>query len=175
VHTTGESAVSTVTAAQAGDHQALEALVETSMPLVYNIVGRALEGHTDVDDVVQETMLRVVNNLSDLRDPERYRSWLVAIAMRQVRERRRLRQARPLAALPDEAADPGADFVDLSILRLGLSGQRREAAEATRWLEPEERQLLSLWWLEASGELTRAELARPPNSPPSTRPSGYSE
>lgn len=31
--------------------------------------------------------------------------------------------------------------------------------EATRWLEEDERELLSLWWLEAAGELTRAELA----------------
>jgi RNA polymerase sigma factor (sigma-70 family) len=148
-----------VVAARAGDQQALDALVEGWLPLVYNIVGRALEGHADVDDVVQETMLRVINGLSDLQDPERFRSWLVAIAMRQVRERWRAQNVRPSAELPDEAADPGADFVDLSILRLGLTGQRREVAEATRWLEPEERQLLAVWWLEAAGELTRAELA----------------
>ena len=159
MRTTGELAAGLVTAAQAGDQQALQALVERSLPLVYNIVGRALDGHADVDDVVQETLLRVVNNLSELREPDRFRSWLVAIAIRQVRDRWRLRQARPLSELPDEAADPGADFVDLSILQLGLSGQRREVAEATRWLEPEERQLLSLWWLEAADELTRAELA----------------
>ena len=54
---------------------------------------------------------------------------------------------------------PEADFADLAILRLALSGQRREAVEATRWLEDEEREVLSLWWLEAAGELTRAELA----------------
>jgi RNA polymerase sigma factor (sigma-70 family) len=159
MHTAEAPDAATVTAARAGDRRALEALVEGWMPLVYNIVGRALDGHVDVDDVVQETMLRVVHGLPGLQDPERFRSWLVAIAMRQVRERWRARQARPAAVLPDEAVDPGADFVDLSILRLGLAGQRQEVAEATRWLEPDERQLLSLWWLEAAGELTRAELS----------------
>jgi hypothetical protein len=39
------------------------------LPLVYNIVGRALSGHAGVDDVVQETMLRAVRGLGDLRDP----------------------------------------------------------------------------------------------------------
>ena len=76
----------TVVAAQAGHQAALDELVAGYLPLVYNIVGRALAGHADVDDVVQETMLRVVNGLPGLRDPESFRSWLVAIAVRQVRE-----------------------------------------------------------------------------------------
>ncbi len=47
-----------IAAAQAGDGQARDRIVTESMPLVYNIVGRALHGHADVDDVAQETMLR---------------------------------------------------------------------------------------------------------------------
>jgi RNA polymerase sigma factor (sigma-70 family) len=147
----------TVVAAQAGDQRALDELVAGYLPLVYNVVGRALAGHSDVDDVVQETMLRVVDGLGQLRSPESFRSWLVAIAMRQVRDRGR-RVVRAPEPVPD-VADPGADFVDLTLLRLELSGQRREVAEATRWLEGNDRELLSVWWLEASGELTRAELA----------------
>ncbi|MFF3150434.1 sigma-70 family RNA polymerase sigma factor, partial [Streptomyces sp. NPDC057927] len=45
------------------------------------------------------------------------------------------------------------------VLRLQEEGQRREVAEAVRWLDDEDRQLLSLWWLEVAGELTRRELA----------------
>ncbi len=74
----------TIAAAQDGDRRALDELVEGWLPLVYNIVGRALNGHADVDDVVQETMLRAVGNLGSLRDPDSFRSWLVAIAMRQI-------------------------------------------------------------------------------------------
>ena len=148
----------TVVAAQAGDQRAVDELVAGYLPLVYNIVGRALAGHGDVDDVVQETMLRVVHGLGALRDPGSFRSWLVAITMRQVRERGR-RLARVGDSELADVADPGADFVDLTLLRLELSGQRREVAEATRWVDPDDRELLSLWWLEAAGELTRAELA----------------
>ncbi|MEV0476127.1 sigma-70 family RNA polymerase sigma factor [Streptomyces prunicolor] len=154
--------VAVVVAARAGDPQAVEHLVRGCLPLVYNIVGRALDGHSDVDDVVQDTMLRALDGLPGLEEPERFRSWLVAIAVRQVRDRWRGRQARPQSDLPDEAVQevaPEADFADLAILRLALSGQRREAVEATRWLEDEEREVLSLWWMEAAGELTRAELA----------------
>ncbi|MEU8233874.1 sigma-70 family RNA polymerase sigma factor [Actinoplanes sp. NPDC048967] len=148
----------TVVAARAGDPAAVDRLVAGYLPLVYTIVGRALDGHADVDDVVQDTMLRVLRNLGDLREPEAFRSWLVAITVRQVRERYRVRRSAPDTLLPDDVRDPGADFTDLAITRLELAGQRRETAEATRWLDEDNRELLSLWWLEASGELTRDEI-----------------
>jgi RNA polymerase sigma factor (sigma-70 family) len=148
----------TVVAARAGDPAAVDRLVAGYLPLVYTIVGRALEGHADVDDVVQDVMLRVLRNLGDLREPEAFRSWLVAITVRQVRERFRARRGAPEALVHEDVRDPGADFTDLAITRLELSGQRRETAEATRWLDEDNRELLSLWWLEASGELTRDEI-----------------
>ncbi|MEO3926013.1 sigma-70 family RNA polymerase sigma factor [Micromonosporaceae bacterium B7E4] len=150
----------TVVAARAGDADALDALVVSSLPLVYNIVGRALHGHADTDDVVQETLLRMVRHLAGLRDPAAFRSWLVAIAVRQVRDWQQGRAAlRAPDAGPDEVADPGADFAELTVVRLGLTDQRREVAEATRWLDPDDRELLALWWLEETGELDRADLA----------------
>ncbi|MEV6759680.1 sigma-70 family RNA polymerase sigma factor [Streptomyces sp. NPDC051105] len=152
----------TITAAQDGDQHALDQLVAGSLPFVYNVVGRALGGHLDVDDVVQDTMISVVAGLDGLREAELFRSWLVAIAMQKVRERWRVQQNRPAPGFLDEvleAQDPSADFVEATILQLGLSGQRREVTEATRWLDPAERELLSVWWLEASGQFTRAELA----------------
>ncbi|GHI02043.1 RNA polymerase [Streptomyces cellostaticus] len=157
-HTVESAAL--VTAARAGDPHAQDALVSAYLPLVYNIVGRALNGSVDVDDVVQDTMLRALDALDGLRTPESFRSWLVAIAMNQVRAHWQDRQFT--AAAVEEAedlADPGADFVDLTMVQLQLSGQRRETALATRWLEPDDRGLLSLWWLECAGELTRGEVA----------------
>ncbi|MGW2227058.1 sigma-70 family RNA polymerase sigma factor [Streptomyces formicae] len=153
-----------VRAAQDGNQQAQDALVAEYLPLVYNIVGRALNGHADVDDVVQETMLRVLGGLDGLRSPETFRSWLVAITMNQIRGHWRERATGEIPTggqLGDgyDVVDPGADFVDLTITRLGLSGQRRETAEATRWLDEDDRALLSLWWLESAGELTRTEVA----------------
>ncbi|WP_371649816.1 MULTISPECIES: sigma-70 family RNA polymerase sigma factor [unclassified Streptomyces] len=157
-----EYGTATVEAARAGDQQAQDELVAACLPLVYNIVGRALNGHADVDDVVQESVLRMLDGLAGLRDPGSFRSWVVAITMNQLRQYWQRARTRPDGTGIQETCDlpdPGADFVDLTILRLGLSGQRREAAEATRWLEPEDRGLLSLWWLETAGCLTRAEVA----------------
>ncbi|MFJ8693818.1 sigma-70 family RNA polymerase sigma factor [Streptomyces roseolilacinus] len=161
MHRDSEHVPELVSAARAGDGRARERLVEDYLPLVYNVVGRALDGHADVDDVVQDTMFRALDGLGGLREPSRFRSWLVAIAMNQIRRRWNDRRQAPVVSLERvvERPDPAGDFVDLTILRLGLSGQRREVAEATRWLDEDDRALLSLWWQEASGRLTRAELA----------------
>lgn len=152
-----------VAAARAGDQAALDRLVADCLPLVYNIVGRALDGHDDVDDVVQETLLRVVRGLGELRDPAAFRSWMVAIAVRQVRDREQSRKASWHHQTGLDAAelipDPASDFAAVTILRLGLTDQRREIAEATRWLDHDDRTLLALWWLEETGELGRSELA----------------
>jgi RNA polymerase sigma factor (sigma-70 family) len=152
-----------VFAAQRGDQWALDEVIAAYLPLVYNIVGRALQGNADVDDVVQETMLRAVNGIPGLRDPAAFRSWLVSIAIREVRDSRSRGSRQPVGDGGLEQlqgiSDPGADFVDLTILRLGLSDQRRETAEATRWLDEADRDLLALWWLETAGQITRAELA----------------
>jgi RNA polymerase sigma factor (sigma-70 family) len=152
-----------VAAARRGDRRALEALAAQSMPLVYNIVARSLAGRVDVDDVVQETLLRVVRHLGELRDPAAYRSWLVAITVRQVRDHAQSRRASELRTADldaaEEIADPGAEVADLAAVRLSLEQQRREVAQASQWLEPEDRVLLTLWWLEEIGEVDRAGLA----------------
>lgn len=151
-----------VSAARAGDPRAVDGLVSRSLPLVYNLVGRALDGHHDVDDVVQETLLRVVRGLNRLEDPSVYRAWMVAITVRQIRDwmrdRRRDRQKHEPMDRVTQVPDPASDFASLTVLRLQLDDDRREVVEATRWLDDDHRELLSLWWLEETGQLSRAEV-----------------
>ncbi|MEV4414123.1 sigma-70 family RNA polymerase sigma factor, partial [Catellatospora sp. NPDC049609] len=152
-----------VRAAQAGDRRALEALIAAYLPFVYTIVRRALDSAADVDDVVQETMLRGVRELRDLRDPHTFRAWLGVIAVRQVSSHlRRRRTDDAQGADVDDlvgVADANASFEDVTALRLGMAAQRRQAARAARWLDHDDRVLLSLWWTEVAGGLTRTELA----------------
>ncbi|MEU9028952.1 sigma-70 family RNA polymerase sigma factor [Streptomyces sp. NPDC048383] len=152
-----------VVAAQAGDARAREELIAGYLPLVYNIVRRALSGHADVDDVVQETLLRVVRDLPALRAPDSFRSWLVSITLRQIHthgQRQRVFAGR--TAVIDEALhipDAGPEPEDATILRLHVSDERRQIAEARRWLDPDHRVLLSLWWQERAGLLSREDIA----------------
>ncbi|MFG2039131.1 sigma-70 family RNA polymerase sigma factor [Dactylosporangium sp. NPDC048998] len=152
-----------VAAAQAGDGRAIDELMAAYLPLVYTIVRRALVGHlAAVDDVVQDTMLRALRQLPSLREPDRFRAWIAAIAVRQAAtylQSERLTAGRN-AALDNVAGVPDAvDFEDLTLLRLELAGQRRQVGQAVAWLDPDDRVLWSLWWLEVGEELSRAELA----------------
>ncbi|QQC87166.1 sigma-70 family RNA polymerase sigma factor [Streptomyces alfalfae] len=152
-----------VVAAQRGDQRARDELVSAYLPLLYNIVGRALSGHADVDDVVQETLLRAVRDLPALRAPESFRSWLVSIALRQINTYwQRQRTLADRTTLLDEALpvpDAAAPLEDTTILRLRMSEERGQAVEASRWLDPEHRVLLSLWWQECAGLLSRQDIA----------------
>src|SRR5208283_2834055 len=67
-----EPSADTVIAAQRGDRTALDGLISAYLPLLYNIAGRAMNGHAGVDDVVQETLLRVIRGIRDLRDPQAF-------------------------------------------------------------------------------------------------------
>lgn len=149
--------------AQQGDARARDALVAEYLPLLYNVVGRALSGHVDVDDVVQETLLRAVRDLKDLRSPESFRPWLLAIAVHQIdgHLRRQRTADERTAAVDDARALPGdVALENETVLRMELSDERRRVAEAARWLDPGFRAVLGLWWQETAGLLSRPELAK---------------
>ncbi|MEU4623309.1 sigma-70 family RNA polymerase sigma factor [Actinoplanes sp. NPDC023801] len=151
-----------VVAARNGDRHAEQQLLAAHLPMLYRIVGRALGGHADVDDVVQETVLRAHRDLPSLRAPASFRSWLVAIAMRQTSSRLRAwQQDRERTAALDDAADlpdPDAEFAEVTLLRLGMSAQRRQVAHAARWLDRDDQELAALWWQELMGDLGRPEV-----------------
>ena len=159
----GTIETSLVVAAQAGDRHALDELVAASLPLVYSIVRRAMNGHADVDDVVQDVMVRALRQLPTLRQVESFRSWLAAIAVHQISTHLHRRVAGERRAAPlDEATempDPAAEVESVTTLEADLSAQRRQVVRAGRWLDPDHRVVLSLWLLESAGELTRADIA----------------
>jgi RNA polymerase sigma factor (sigma-70 family) len=156
-----DAATARVEAARAGDPAALDAVAGEYLPLVYNIVRRSLRHSADVDDVVQETMLQLVRGVGALRDPARLRAWLVAITVNQIRDHQRSAfRAQASTSIEDrvDLPDPSGEFVERTLLQLDVSGQRRETQQAAQWLDPDQRELLSVWWLEVSGHLTRPEV-----------------
>ncbi|MGW3044880.1 CAP domain-containing protein [Kitasatospora sp. NPDC001159] len=155
------------TRARSEDDETTARLLTEALPLAYNIVGRALDGCPDTDEAVRAAVARaaVVRARRAHGGPDapaRFRVRLMATAVDEVRRHRRAvraMSAAPGSGGPEEPARPTVDFVDLTVVRLELAGERREIAEATRWLGDTGWDVLALWWLEACGALDRPELA----------------
>ncbi len=81
--------------ARGGDRWAEEALYRRHVRAVTNAVTRLLGRTADADDVVQDTFVRALERLEDLRDGAAFRSWVQRIAVtlchRRFRKRKLLR------------------------------------------------------------------------------------
>ena len=85
--------------AVAGDRWAEEALFRRHAAVVAGTVTRLLGDRTEAEDVVQDTFITALEKLGTLREPQAVRSWLLAIAVRDVQQRFRRRKLRRLLGL----------------------------------------------------------------------------
>ncbi len=137
-----------VTAAKAGDRQALEALLSRHQGRVYRFGRKMCGDDEDAADVVQETLLAAARTLPEFREASSVSTWLYTIARSFCIKRRRTSKFAPtsMESLDEEAgpggavADPGRSPEEVAAgrqLQLAL-----DAAIAT--LEPMYREVLVL-------------------------------
>lgn len=107
-----------VVAAAEGDRAAWDALVDRFSGLVWGVArGHRLQG-TDAADVFQTTWLRLVENLTRIRDPQRVGAWLATTARREslrmiaARNRETAQEPETLDLIADDSAP-----VDTELLR----------------------------------------------------------
>ena len=130
-----------LTRARAGEREAFTALVEQRHAELVRIA-YAVTGDLDAArDVAQLAWIKAWQRLPTIREPERIRAWLIAIAANEARQhlrarrRRRMRELTPLG--PDEL--PGPDTV--------TSADRLDLDAALVRLEPADRGLLAMRYL----------------------------
>jgi len=82
--TTMENESALACAAQRGDKEALQLLLNRNWGWLKGLVYSVLADTQDLDDVLQEVCLRVITRIHTLREPERFRAWLAAVARREV-------------------------------------------------------------------------------------------
>jgi RNA polymerase sigma-70 factor, ECF subfamily len=80
-------------------------------------VARRLRNPADVDDVVQETLVKVHQGVGTLNDGERFGAWVYRIAERSIADAMRARARLPLAAAPDAKPDHSADSAEATDLQ----------------------------------------------------------
>lgn len=143
-------------AARTGDREALRELLVRNWGwlkgLAYSVVGSS----QDVDDCLQDICVRVIDKIDTLREPERFRPWLAAVAKRRALRFRQERSRRP-ASLDEESAERRCDekagqFIQ-NMERKERCGQVLEAVAA---LPQKYREVFVLAY---SGELTYGQMA----------------
>ena len=92
--------------ALAGGPQDFEFLVRRYGLRVYAVTFAVLGSRAEAEDAAQDTFLKAYRQRGRLREPERFASWLLAIARHQALDHLRRRRFVPL---PDDAADRLAD------------------------------------------------------------------
>ena len=133
--------------AQNGDRRALDLLVERHHPAVTRLLWRFVRRRADLEDLVQDTFLRMVRGLGDWREDQPFSHWLLRIATNVGRDYFRRQSVRQRHAAdgansdtppeaPDSAPDPAA------------RAAANEAKELLAHLSPDERALLTLYHLE---------------------------
>jgi RNA polymerase sigma-70 factor (ECF subfamily) len=135
-----------VAAAQAGDQAAFARLVDRFSRDVYGKAFSILKNHTDADDVVQETFIRVYRALPGFRWESSFRTWIITIATRQALSYRERVQKQP------ESLEMEAEGFEHPALRVEASQNtwildqeaRRLLAEALPKLPPRQKQALTL-------------------------------
>lgn len=146
---TDEAADALVTAAASGDELAWAQLVRRYTPLVLSVIRSYDLNRADTADVNQTVWLRLVENLTRLRDPSALASWLATTTRRECfRALRAGRRTQPFDPYDDSVGSP----VDASLLMDTATPDenvlRAERYQALRdgfaQLSPRCQQLLSL-------------------------------
>ena len=129
-----------VAAIVAGDPDGLAAAYDRYAPGLYAYCQSLLTEPADAADAVQDTFIIAAAKLSALRDQDRLRPWLYAVARNECR--RRLRAAGHAAPL-DEAAEVTDDTNDLGS-DLEQAELREVVWSALGGLTPSEREIIEL-------------------------------
>src|ERR1700738_5468439 len=85
-------------AAQAAKRREFEERLAECGPLAYRVARGVLRNDADAEDVAQEALLRAYRRFDRLRDPQRFRGWLVRMVFRLGLDFARSRQRRALRA-----------------------------------------------------------------------------
>ncbi len=99
-----------VEAARHGDREAFEALVRAGSGRLYAIAYRILRDADLADDALQETLVRIWEDLPALRDPDRYDAWTYRITCRACYRIAKRERRAPVTALVEPLAPASSAF-----------------------------------------------------------------
>lgn len=103
-----------VIAAQSGDQDAFEALYKYSYRQVYLTIKSMIKSDEDtVMDLLQDTYIKSLENLLNLKDPSKYNAWIKTIARNVTLDYLKKKKSVLFSADPDEDSNPINEVEDL--------------------------------------------------------------
>lgn len=118
--------------AKKGDTSAFSRLYETVYKDLYHIALYSLKSSHDASDVVSDTVLDAFCSIDKLREPEKFRSWIMKILSAKIK-----RKQKEYFNMTEEI---GADFPDIS----DFDYDSVELKEALDKLDSQSRMMLSM-------------------------------
>ena len=114
--------------AQAGDRDALSALVQSQQTYVYSIAMSLMHNPADAADMTQEAFIRLLRSLGTYRGETKFTTWLYRLVTNICLDGLR-RRGRPVESLDDTASTQSGEDAQTAGERL---------ADNDRWTHPEE-------------------------------------
>lgn len=123
---------------RSGSRREFEVRLHECGPVAYRVAQGVLRNRADAEDVAQEALLRAYRKFDRLRDPTRFRAWLVRIVFRlaldRLRSRKRRESRETTWALPERRPAPptAEDLASSTELRARLERAMDELPEKLR-------------------------------------------
>jgi RNA polymerase sigma-70 factor, ECF subfamily len=112
-----------VAAAQAGEVEAFETLVERYERKIFRLTLNITQNREDAEDAMQEAFLKAYEHLSEFQGNSRFYTWLVRIAVNQALMK--LRKRRPNQVSLDADLDTGENTIPHEVEDWGPSPEDR--------------------------------------------------
>lgn len=130
-----------IAAVAQGDKEALSVIYHSYARMICSVAKSILSGSDEIEDVLQETMLRVIKYAKNYRAGSNPAAWVLAIARNCAKDMAATKPPRGSLSIEDEengrlqtlCADGGLDFEEAVILR-----------DALKTLSPEETVIVKL-------------------------------
>ena len=91
--------------ARDGNRLAFEQLIDRFQGEIHRMIYYRIRARMDTEDLTQDVFIRAYRNISRIREPGKFRSWLFAIAVNRVNDYLRKKRVRSIFKSSDEGTD----------------------------------------------------------------------
>ena len=101
----GDQMTDIVIQARDGNRLAFEQLIDRYQGDIYRLIYYRIRSRMDAEDLTQDVFVRAFRNISRIREPLKFRSWLFRVAINRVNDYLRKKKVRSIFKSSDEGPD----------------------------------------------------------------------